>query len=75
MQDKGKFLDRAAMARRWYTEEYAPVVRMLRTADLIGERTEAEAYLRVASERYRLIMTHDWTDEVIERLRGKRSRS
>jgi hypothetical protein len=74
MQDKGKFLDRAAMARRWYTEEYAPVVRMLRTADLIGERTEAEAYLRVASERYRLMLTHDWNDDVIERLRGKYSR-
>lgn len=75
LQDKGKFCDRATMARRWYTEEYAPVVRMLRAAHMIGERTEAEAYLRVASERYRLIMTHDWTDEVIERLRTKRSRS
>jgi hypothetical protein len=42
---------------------------MLRTADLIGSRTEAEAYMRVAGERYRLILTHDWNDEVIERLR------
>jgi hypothetical protein len=75
MQDKGTFCDRPTMARRWYTEEYAPVVRMLRAADLIGTRTEAEAYLRVATERYRLIMTHDWNDEVIERLRGRRSRS
>ena len=74
MQDKGTFCDRPAMARRWYTEEYAPVVRMLRAADLIGTATEAEAYLRVATERYRLIMTHDWNDEVIERLRGRRSR-
>jgi hypothetical protein len=69
MQDKGRFLDRAEVARRWYAEEYAPVVRMMRAADLIGSRTEAEAYLRVAAERYRLILTHDWNDEVIERLR------
>jgi hypothetical protein len=71
MQDKGKFLDRAAIARRWYADEYVPVVRMMRAADLIGSRTEAEAYMRVAAERYRLIMTHDWNDEIIERLRRK----
>jgi hypothetical protein len=69
MQDKGRFLNRAEIARHWYTEEYRPVVRMLRAADLIGSRTEAEAYMRVAAERYRLILTHDWNDEVIERLR------
>jgi hypothetical protein len=69
MQDKGRFQDRAEVARHWYSEEYVPVVRMLRAADLIGSRTEAEAYLRVAAERYRLILTHDWNDEVIERLR------
>jgi hypothetical protein len=71
MQDKGRFLDRPDVARHWYAEEYVPVVRMLRAADLIGSRTEAEAYLRVAAERYRLILTHDWNDEVIERLRRK----
>jgi hypothetical protein len=69
MQDKGRFLDRAEVARHWYTEEYRPVVRMMRAAGLVGSRTEAEAYMRVAAERYRLIMTHDWNDEVIERLR------
>jgi hypothetical protein len=69
MQDKGRFLNRAEIARHWYTREYVPVVRMLRAADLIGSRTEAEAYMRVAAERYRLILTHDWNDEVIERLR------
>ncbi len=71
MQDKGRFLNRAEVARHWYTEEYVPVVRMLRAADLIGTRTEAEAYMRVAAERYRLIMTHEWNDEIIERLRRK----
>jgi hypothetical protein len=69
MQDKGRFLNRAEIARHWYAQEYVPVVRTLRAADLIGSRTEAEAYMRVAAERYRLILTHDWNDEVIERLR------
>ncbi|MGH3186023.1 MAG: hypothetical protein ACRDPY_13880 [Streptosporangiaceae bacterium] len=27
---------------------------------MIGSRTEAEAYMRVAAERYRLIRTHEW---------------
>jgi hypothetical protein len=69
MQDKGRFLNRAEIARHWYAEEYVPVVRMLRAADLIGSGTEAEAYQRVARERYRLMRTHEWSDEVIERLR------
>jgi hypothetical protein len=69
MQDEGRFLDRATVARRWYAEEYAPVVRMLRQADLLGNGTDAEAYLRVACQRYRLMRTHEWSDEVIRRLR------
>jgi len=69
MQDQGRYLGRAEVARQWYAQEYRPVVRMMRAADLIGSRTEAEAYMRVAAERYRLILTHDWNDEVIERLR------
>ncbi len=74
MQDERRFLDRGEVAKRWLTEEYTPVVRMLRAADLIGSRTEAEAYLRIACERYRLMRTHEWNDEVIERLRGRRIR-
>lgn len=71
MQDKGRFADRAEIARHWYAEEYQPVVRMMRTAGLVGDRTEAEAYLRVATERYRLILAHEWSDEIVERLRDK----
>ncbi len=69
MQDEHRFLDRAEVARRWFTEEYTPVVRMLAAADLIGSRSEAEAYMCIASERYRLIRTHEWNDEIIDRLR------
>jgi hypothetical protein len=71
MQDQRRFLDRGEIARRWFDDEFTPVVRMLRAADLIGSCTDAEAYLRIASERYRLIRTHEWNDEVIERLRAK----
>jgi hypothetical protein len=70
MQDEGTFLDRATVANRWYHDEYQPVVEMLRQADLVGTRTEAEAYMWVAGERYRLIRTHRWDDEVIEALRS-----
>lgn len=73
MQGAQTYLDREQVARRWFEEEYLPVVRMLREADLLGKRTDAEAYLAVASERYRLIRTHEWTDAVIERLRRQRS--
>jgi hypothetical protein len=70
IQHEGRFLDREEIARRWFAEEYTPVVRMLRDAQLLGEGTEAEAYMRVAAERYRLVLTHEWSDEVIQRLRG-----
>jgi hypothetical protein len=69
MQNEHAFLDRDAVARRWYAEEYQPVVRLLRGADLLGSGTETDAYLRVARERYRLMRTHEWNDEVIRRLR------
>jgi ParB-like nuclease domain len=69
MQQERRFLDRGTVARRWYAEEYRPVVRMLAQADLVGERTEAEAYLHLAGQRYRLMRTHRWDDEVIDRLR------
>jgi hypothetical protein len=72
MQDEGRFADRATVAARWYAEEYEPVVLMLRQADLVGDRTETEAYLRVAAERYRLIRTHRWDDEVLDTIRRQR---
>jgi hypothetical protein len=69
MQHEHKFYDRAEVSRRWFAEEFTPVVRMLHTADLVGSSTDAEAYLGIARERYRLMRTHQWNDEVIEELR------
>ncbi|WP_028848926.1 chromosome partitioning protein ParB [Thermocrispum agreste] len=71
MQDEGQLLDRETVANRWYAEEYLPAVRLLRDADLIGDMTDTEAYLAMASKRYRLMRTHRWDDEVIETLLTK----
>jgi hypothetical protein len=69
MQAERQYFSREQIARDWFAGEFAPVVRMLHAADLIGSGTDAEAYMRVASQRYRLMRTHEWNDEVIERLR------
>jgi hypothetical protein len=69
MQHEHEFLDRAVVARRWFTEEFTPVVRMLHAADLVGGGTDAEAYMGIARERYRLMRTHEWNDAVIEELK------
>jgi hypothetical protein len=69
-------MDRAQVAYHWFTEEYEPVVDLLRTGDLIAEgETETEAYMRVAADRYRALRTHEWSDEVLEQLqRAERRR-
>ncbi|HVL85234.1 MAG TPA: chromosome partitioning protein ParB [Pseudonocardia sp.] len=72
MQHEGRYLDRESVARRWYAEEFTPVVRMLQQADLVGDRTDTEAYLHLAAQRYRLMRTHRWDDEVVDRLRADR---
>jgi hypothetical protein len=69
MQGVGEFMTREAVAEGWFRDEYAPVVQMLRDADLIGSGTETEAYMRVAGLRYLLLRTHEWNDEVVERIR------
>jgi hypothetical protein len=69
MQDRGAFMDREQVAAEWYEREYVPVVGMLRDCGLIGPGTETDSYLRLSAERYRLMRTHRWTDEVLERLR------
>jgi hypothetical protein len=69
MQELGEFMTREAVAEGWFRDEYSPVVEMLRDADLIGSGTEAEAYMRVAGLRYLLLRTHEWSDDVVERLR------
>jgi hypothetical protein len=71
MQDRAEFLDRPTAARLWFDEEYLPVVEMLHEADMIGEATETDAYMRVSNERYRLMRTHEWSEDVLARIRAE----
>ncbi len=64
-----ELMTREQVAEAWYREDYLPVVELLREAGLLGRGTEAEAYMRVTGLRYLLLRTHDWDDEVVERLR------
>ncbi len=68
MQEDWELQDRRQTAQLWLEREYRPVVGMLREAELIGARTETEAYMHVAAERYRLLRTHAWGDEVLQRV-------
>jgi hypothetical protein len=75
MQHRGTYMDRAEVAHHWFNEEYLPVVELLKAGDLIdADETETEAYLRVAADRYRVLRTHEWSDEVIESLRREEQR-
>jgi hypothetical protein len=69
MQRRLEFIAREELAIEWFREDYEPIVEALRGVGLIGEMTEAEAYMRLVSERYRLLRTHDWDESVRERLR------
>jgi hypothetical protein len=68
MQERHAFMDRAQVAREWYDHEYLPVVELLRDAGLLGPGTEADSYQLLSSERYRLLRTHEWSDEAIATL-------
>ncbi|MEE2034314.1 chromosome partitioning protein ParB [Rhodococcus chondri] len=74
MQDLGEFLTREDVAKRWFDDEFVPVVQMVRAAGMLASRTDAEAYLWVAHERYRLVRRHEWNDEIIDRLRRRAPR-
>jgi hypothetical protein len=70
MQALGEFMTREQIAEQWFRDEYEPVTRVLTEAGLCGsDATETECYVRVVSLRYLLLRTHEWNDEVIERLR------
>src|SRR3954465_5049378 len=72
LQDRAELLDRRRVAREWFEREYKPVVAMLREAEMVGEGTETDAYMRVSNERYRLLRTHEWSEDVLARVRKAR---
>ena len=70
MQERGHFADRHEVAKRWFEQEYVPVSDMLAEGGLTEpEETEAEAYMRLAGQRYLMLRTHEWSDEIVNRLR------
>lgn len=76
MHAEGAYMDKKTMAERWYAEEFVPVLEMIEEAGVRGpDERPAEAYLRVACERYRLIREHEWNAEVLEAVRAARRRS
>ncbi len=74
IQARGEALDRHTTALLWLETEYRPVVAMLREADLVGDQTETEAYMRIVAERYQLMRGQDWSEDVIQRIVQGRSR-
>ena len=72
MQARGEFMSREEVAEAWFNEDFLPVTEMIAEAGLTRKgTTETEAYARVVSLRYLLLRTHDWNDDVIERLRSE----
>jgi hypothetical protein len=66
-----QLLSRSEVAEAWFREEYEPMVEVLNEAGVGGEGTETERYLRIATLRYLLLQTHEWTDDVVQRLLGE----
>lgn len=69
MQARSEYMSRPETALTWFREEFAPVVSMLREAELGDGMTDAELYSRVVSLRYLVLRTHGWDEQILERLR------
>jgi hypothetical protein len=71
IQDRREYMDREEIARLWFEEDFSPVVETLRAGGFIRPaESAADAYMRVVTARYELLRTHDWSDEVLDRLQG-----
>ncbi|HET9499236.1 MAG TPA: chromosome partitioning protein ParB [Marmoricola sp.] len=69
MHQEHTYLDERTMADRWFEEEFRPVLAMIDEAGVRGDdETGADAYIRVAKERYRLIREHEWSHQVLRRI-------
>ena len=61
-------LSREQLAATWLAEEYDPVVATLGELGLCRTHPQTDAYLCVATERYRLLHSTDWTDHIWDEL-------
>jgi len=68
MQSRGDALDRKETARLWLETEYRPAVALLRELDLVGDASATEAYMSIAADRYRLLRSRDWSEEVLRQV-------
>lgn len=78
MQAENELMDKQTMAHRWFSEEFVMVRELIAETGVQGsDETDADAYMRVSGERYRLIREHEWDREIMDRVRtqGKRRKS
>jgi len=76
MQERREYVDREEVARLWYEHDFLPIVATLREGEFIGSsETEGDAYMRVVTARYELLRTHEWSDDILDRLRGVERRA
>ncbi len=72
IQARRELLSREEVAEAWFREDYEPIVAALSEAGMLGEEeTETEAYMRIVSERYLLMRSHEWDESVLERLKRR----
>jgi hypothetical protein len=72
IQARGEFMTREEVAEAWFREDYLPIVATLREAGLgSGGENETDLYMRVVSDRYRLMRTHEWSEKILTELRPK----
>lgn len=75
MHRERTYLEPRVVAARWFAEEFEPVTAMIADAELsLRDETDAEAYMRVAGERYRLILEHEWSEDVLRQISPRRPR-
>jgi hypothetical protein len=75
MQERREYMDREEVAAAWFEVDFEPIVATLRAGRFIRDsETPADAYMRVVTLRYELLRTHEWSDDILDRLRGKERR-
>ena len=55
-----------------FDEDYVPISDMVRDAGMVeAAETETDAYMRIVGQRYQLMRTHEWSEEILARLRDE----
>jgi hypothetical protein len=67
-QAAGRLIPREELALSWFKHQFEPIAAILREEGIGGAGTDADRYLRFMMLRYLLLHTHEWSDDVVERL-------